>query len=97
MHGYRDPPDTGDLLEGRGPAVAPVGDPVAVDGVLTIELDDFGGVARFLGRLVLGRYHRQLGARRVARHSALGVISQHQIFVQSSENSEKHIREIRVC
>jgi len=57
VHGYCDPPDVAGLLEGRGPAVIPIGHPVAADRVL-IGLDGLGGVDRFLGRLVLRRYHR---------------------------------------
>lgn len=90
VHGYRDPPDIAGLLEGRGPALAPVGGPVAADGVLVIGLDGLGRVDRFLGRLVLGRYHRKLRARQV---SALRVTSQYQTFVQSLRNSEKQTRE----
>lgn len=86
VHGDGDPPDVAGLVEGRGPAVVPGGRPVAAHGVLAIiGLDDLGGVVgRFLGRLVLRRYHRQLRTRQV---SALRVTSQYQTFVQSLENS----------
>lgn len=90
VHRYGDPPDVAGLLEGRGSAVTPGGHPVAAHGVLVIGLDDLGGVDRLLGRLVLRRYHRQLRTRQV---SALRVTSQYQTFVQSSENSERQLRE----
>lgn len=88
VHGYCDPPDVAGLLEGRGPAVTPVGHPVAADRVLMIGLDGLDGVDRFLGRLVLRRYHRQLWARQVC---ALRVTSQHQTFVQSLGNLKKYV------